>query len=217
MTADVTDLKAARFKKRINSFNASVNPLFEDERQFFLRGKFLPFAQGYIESGFADDRRPTFHVTVEFRDYFLDEAAKNLVTHLAGSGFEIEKQNFSKAFLRRIKSGEAKPDHANAYGPFATRQVEFDEALRILANREDGNLGAYQPSLHGFRQTSIKNYDKHGIGFNVVCCGYDARRGRFEEHVVDDQTDVEELCAMMSEIRASFDNEDDDVVAFRRR
>lgn len=217
MSADVADLNGARFKKRVEAYQRSIGAVFDSERQFFECGKFLPFAQAYVESDYDPALRPTFHITVECRDYHVSDEAKALLARLKANGFTIEKQNFSKDFLRRIKSGEVKPDHANAYGPFATREVEFDEALRILANREDGSLGAYQPSLYGFRQTSIKNYDKHGIGFNVVCCGYDARRGRFEEHVVDDQADVEELCAMMSEIRASFDNSSDDVVAFRRR
>jgi hypothetical protein len=217
MTAEITDLKTHRARKIFQNFANETNSVFASEAEFFQTGKFFAFAQGYVDSGFKPDHRPTFHVTVQFRDYAADEQAKALLARLKSDGFKIEKQAFSNEFVKRIKSGEVKPDHANAYGPWATREVEFDQALRILANREDGSMGAYQPSRYGFRVASDYAYDANGVGFNVVCCGYDARRGRFEEHVVDDQYDVEELCAMMSEIRAALGDDDDDVVAFRPR
>jgi hypothetical protein len=216
MTADITDLRAHRSRKLFQNFAERTSGVLASEAEFFQTGKFFAFAQGYVESGFADERRPRFHVTIQCRDYYPSEQAIALLARLKSDGFKIEKQSFSKDYLKRIKSGEVKPDHVNAYGPMATREVEFDQALRILANREDGSMGAYQPSRHGFRILSDYVYDADGVGFNVVCCGYDARRGRFEEHVVDDQYDVEELCAMMSEIRAALADDEDDVVSFRR-
>lgn len=216
MTADITDLKAHRTRKVFQDFANRAGGVLASEADFFRTGKFFAFAQGYVDSGFDPDYCPVFHVNVECRDYDVDDQAAALLARLRYEGYEVERQSFSKEYLKKIRSGEVRPDHANAYGPTATREVEFDQALRILANREDGSMGEYQPSTHGFRIVSQKVYDGHGVGFNVVCCGYDARRGRFEEHVVDDQTDVEELCAMMSEIRAALADDDEDVVSFRR-
>lgn len=215
MTAGITDLKTHRVRKAAQPFSDQVGAIFKSEADFCYSGKFFAFAHGYLDSGFDRERRPTFHVTVQCRDYFVNEQAKNLLKRLVTEGFKIEKLAVSKEFLRKIKSGEAKPDAANAFGPTATLEVEFDEALRFLANREDGSMGSYQSSRYGFGTDPHLVYDAAGVGFNVVCCGYDSRRGRYQEHVVDDHCDIEELCAMMSQIRAG-QVDDDDVVFFVR-
>lgn len=215
MTEKVTDLKSYRFGKAVDSYIGSVGSIYQSEQDFFRTGKFLPFADSYIDSGWDEEYRPAFHILVDFRHYKPSEEAEALLRRLKSDRFEIIKQKFGREYRAEIRR---KPlDAPGCYGPHASAEVTFEEARGIFSVREEGKLGAYQPSRGGFRTTCQENWDDRGVGFRIVVCGHDARRNRFEEHIVDNQSDMDEIVSMMSRIHASKSMTNDaSVVTFRR-
>lgn len=215
MTDNVTDLKSYKFGKAVDGYVAAIGGLFQSEKEFFKAGKFAPFADAYIESGFDEQFCPRFHVSIDFRDYKPSEEAQSLLRRLKSDRFQIEKRKFARAYLAEVRKKGADP--RDSFGPIASAEVWFDEAQGVFAARNSGKLGAYQPSAGGFRTVCHKNWDERGVGFNIVVCGNDHRRSRFEEHIIDDETDMGEVVTMMARIRAAQSkNLDGDVVPFRR-
>lgn len=214
MTDKVTDLRSYKFGKTMDTFMGAVGGIYRSEKAFFETGKFLPFADAYVESGFDEEYRPRFHVSIDFRDYKPSEDAQALLRRLKSDRFEIDKRKFARAYLAEIRRS---PDARESYGPLASTELSFEEARGIWAARTSGKFGAYQPSSGGFRTVCKKNWDERGVGFNIVVCGNDHRRNKFEEHIIDDEADMAEVVTMMASIRASLsDSQDDDVVPFRR-
>jgi hypothetical protein len=215
MTDKVTDLKSYKFTKAADTFIGAIGDIYRSERAFFETGKFLPYADSYIASGFDEEYRPTFHVLIDFRDYKPTEEAQALLKRLKSDRFELRKTKYGREYLAEIKKKGT--DHNDSFGPVATAELRFDEVQGIFAGRESGKFGAYQPSASGFRTVCRKNWDHRGIGFNIVVCGNDHRRNKFEEHIIDDQSDMDEVAAMMARIRvAQMAPDTDEVVPFRR-
>jgi hypothetical protein len=215
MTTNVTDLKSYKFAKAADTFVGAVGGIYRSEKAFFETGKFLPFADAYAESGFDEEYRPRFHVSIDFRDYKPSDEAQALLRRLKTDRFEIEKRRFAREYLAEVRKKGA--DHRDSFGPVASAEVGFEEARGVFAVRNSGKLGAYQPSAGGFRTVCEKNWDERGVGFNIVVCGNDHRRNRFEEHIIDNEADMDEVVTMMAQIRATQSKSDtDDVVPFRR-
>jgi hypothetical protein len=213
--ADVTDLKSYKFGKSVDIFMGAVGGIYGSEKALFETGKFLPFAEAYAESGFDEEYRPRFHVSIDFRDYKPSEDAQALLRRLKSDRFEIEKRRFARSYLAEVRKNGADP--RDSFGPVASAEVSFEEARGVFAARDSGKLGAYQPSAGGFRTVCVKNWDDRGVGFNIVVCGNDHRRNRFEEHIIDDDADWQEIATMMAHISAARSKNDEvDIVPFRR-
>ncbi|NTF17074.1 hypothetical protein G6L37_01350 [Agrobacterium rubi] len=214
MTDNITDLKSFKFCKTLDGYMDSISSIYQSEAAFFKEAKFAPFADSFIDSGFDREYFPTFHVLIDFRHYKPSEEALALLRRLKADRFEIVPQNFSKEYRAEIRR---KPlDAPGCYGPFASAQIGFEEARGIFSARDEGRLGAYQPSSSGFRTVFRENWDDRGVGSRIVVCGHDARRSRFEEHIIDDDRDMSEVSTMMARIQAARNNESDGVVPFRR-
>lgn len=214
MTSDVTDLGKYKFGKAVESYADAIGGLYRSERDFFRGGKFLPYADAFIESGFDCEYQPTFHVLISFRDLVPNEDAKNLLGRLKSDRFEIRTTKYARKYRAEIRKKGM--DHNDAFGPVATAELGFDEAQGIFAGRECGKFGAYQPSSGGFRTVCQRHWDERGVGFSIHACGNDHRRNRWEEHIIDDQADMDEIAAMMARINAARTNPSAEVVAFRR-
>lgn len=101
MTNKVTDLRSYKFAKTVDTFMGAVGGIYHSEKNFFETGKFLPFADSYAESGFKEEYRPRFYVSIDFRDYKPSEDAQALLRRLKADRFEIEKRKFARAYLPR--------------------------------------------------------------------------------------------------------------------
>lgn len=215
MTEKVTDLRSYKFGKAVDSFIGSVGAIYQSEKDFFRTGKFLPFADSYIDSGWDDEYRPAFHILVDFRHYKPSEEAEALLRRLKSDRFEISTQKFAREYRAEVRRKSL--DAPGCYGPHASAEVTFDEARGVFSVRNEGKLGAYQPSRSGFRTTWQENWDGRGVGFRIVVCGNDHRRNRFEEHIIDDDADWQEVATMMTHISAARSrNDETEVVPFRR-
>jgi hypothetical protein len=216
MTSDVTDLGKYKFGKAVDSYADAIGGIYQSERDFFRGGKFLPYADAYIESGFDNEYRPTFHVLIDFRDYKPSEEAQSLLRRLKSDRFEIRKTKYAREYLAEIK--KKGKDHNDSFGPLATAELFwFEEVQGIFAGRDSGKFGAYQPSAGGFRTVSQKNWDERGVGFSIHVCGNDHRRNKFEEHIIDNQADMDEVAAMMARINVAQSRPAaGEVVPFRR-
>jgi len=214
MTDNVTDLKSYRFAKAADTYGNAIGAIYRSEKDFFSTGKFAPFADSYIDSGFDDEYRPVFHVMVDFRHLKPSAEAEALLRRLKSDRFKIHQQKFGREYLAEIR--RKGPDDPGCYGPHASAEISFEEAMGIFSVRHEGRLGTYQPSRSGFRTVHKDNWDSRGVGFRIVVCGHDARRNRFEEHIIDDQRDMDEVSGMMSRIHAAMAPEKAGVVPFRR-
>jgi hypothetical protein len=214
MTSNVTDLNTYKFQKSADAFAEAADNVFKSESDYFKQGKFSQFADSYIESEFDDELRPVFHVMIDFRDYTPSEEAQSLLRRLKSDRFEIQQQRLSKQYLARLRRDGFDP--RESYGPFASAEVSFEEAMGMFSARGSGRFGAYQTSINGYRISSQKIWDDRGVGFHIIVCGKDHRRNRFEEHIIDNDTDMAEVITMMSRIRAARMGNSFDVVPFRR-
>lgn len=216
MSDKITDLKSHRAGKTTASYLGAVSGLIQSEKSFFSKAKFLPFADALISRDFAEDFRPRFFVLVDFRHFKPTDEAMALLRRLKSDRFDIQAQKFGGKYLAEVK--RKGPDADGSYGPQASAEVTFEEARGIFSGRETGKLGAYQPSSSGFRTAFRENWDHRGVGFRVVVSGRDDRRDRFEEHIIDDQRDMDEISSMMARINAAMAaTRDDTVVPFRPR
>ena len=214
MTENVTDLRSYKFGKAAESYAQSVGAVFRSEKEFFSTAKFAPFADAYVESGFDEEYRPVFHIQIDFRHYKPSEEAQALLRRLKSDRFEVKTQKFAKEYRAEVRR---KPlDAPGSYGPYASAEISFEEARGIFAARDEGRLGAYQPSRSGFRTSCQENWDERGVGFRIIVCGHDIRRSRFEEHIIDDDRDMAEVATMMAHIQAARTIDSSGVVPFRR-
>ena len=214
MTENVTDLKSYKFGKAAESYSQAIGAIVRSEKEFFSAAKFAPFADAYIESGFDEEYRPAFHVMVDFRHYKPSDEAEALLRRLKSDRFEIHRQKFGREYRAEVRR---KPlDATGSYGPHASAEISFDEARGIFSVRHEGRLGAYQPSMSGFRTVHKEFWDERGVGFRIVVYGHDQRRNRFEEHIIDDDRDMAEVATMMARIQAAQTNKCDAVIPFRR-
>ncbi len=215
MTSDVTDLGKYKFGKAVESYADAIGGLYRSERDFFRSGKFLPYADAFIESGFDREYQPTFHVLISFRDLVPNEDATKLLVRLKSDRFEIRTTKYGREYRAEIRKKGT--DHNDAFGPVATAELGFNEAQGIFAGRQSGKFGAYQPSSGGFRTVCQRNWDERGVGFSIHVCGNDHRRNKWEEHIIDDQGDMDEIAAMMARVNAARTNNDEtDIIPFRR-
>lgn len=214
MTDKVTDLGKYKFGKAVESYADAIGDIYRSEREFFRGGKFLPYADAFIESGFDREYRPTFHVVISFRDLVPNEDAKDLLRRLKSDRFEIRDIKYGRKYRAEIRKKGT--DHNDAYGPVATAELGFNETQGIFAGRQCGRFGAYQPSSAGYRTVCQRYWDERGVGFSLHVCGNDHRRNRWEEHIIDDQADMDEIAAMMARINAAQTKPSTEVVAFRR-
>lgn len=184
---DVVNLGQFRKEKPIKDYADSVQRIYQGEASFFATGKFLPFAQSYIESNFDKEYAPVFFIDVSFRDAKLSPAAKECLAMLRQRRFKI---------------------HRTKEGPWARKEgVSYQEARQAFEERQNSPYGAYQPSRAGFRSSYVNNFNDAGIGFNIAVMGMDSRRAqpRQEDHIIDSEKDMTEVSEMMAQIeRAKF-------------
>lgn len=177
---DVVSLGAHKVDKAVGEYTNALQGIYKGESDFFKSGKFLPFAESYIKSGFNKDFAPQIIVDVNFRDVRLNPAARELVKALRGQRFKIQPA-----------SGHAPP--------FARKTVDLNTAKALFAEREQSPIGAYQPSRSGFRTAYQEHWNDAGVGFNISVGGMDSRRGergnnyREEYHIIDDDKDMAEV------------------------
>ncbi len=196
---DVVSLQQHKSEKNAAAYMSAVKDVFASEADFFSQGKFLPFAQSYIESGYAKEYRPVFYVGVSFRDFRLTPEAKAVLADLRVKRFKIDRHKYHKDFT------------GTKTGPWCHKEVSFEEAREAFLNRNGSPLGAYQPSRSGFRTSSVENYDENGLGFHVSVLGMDGRRpGKYvdqphrqEDHIIDNEKDWQEAADMMAAIKRS--------------
>lgn len=202
---NVTSLKDHKVQKAFDAYATAINGLVAGERDFFAAGKFAPFAEAYLESGRDRTTAPLIEVMVKFRDYRPSAEARALKDGLRRKGFTIHAA-LTWAKGCRPKAGSTE----HRLGGHATKTIEVAEAKAIFGARAQSPYGAYQESQNGFRDRTHDVWDDRGIGFSLICSGYDGRRpdkygnpARFETHVVDSDADMAELSEAFALIRRS--------------
>lgn len=189
---DIINLGQHKFNKAMDGYVDAIKDVFGSETEFFASGKFVPFAETYIENNFDKRYAPDFQITVYFRDHKMTPEAKDVLNMLRSKRFKVQTTKYHKEF-----SGAKE-------GPWADKVISFEELRDIFASKDSGMFGAYRPSRHGFRTTTQDIWDKNGVGFSLFVGGYDSRRGdkpRQEHHVIDNDDDMREVSNMMALIR----------------
>ena len=194
MSDKIESLAGFREKKRVEQARGKVG-----ESVSMLKGV---FADGYVDSGFDDEKRPRFTVAIESRDYRPTAEVADLFKELKRRRFSVERQMISRTYAAQVRR-EGTPD-GEALGPYATSEVGFDVVQELFAGRGLSGFGAYQKSELGFRVSRASAWDERGVGFTIICSGWDPRRSRFEEHVIDDQKDMEDASFMVGRIRCTL-------------
>ncbi len=179
--------------KAMGAYADALQSVYASEADFFKEGsKFMPFAKSYIESGFDSKMAPIFSVDVTFRDYKLSPAARTLLNSMKRP-WHIHRTKYAKGYKMDQRSG-----------PYAYKDITFEEARKIWETRNSSVYGAYHPSRSGFRNSTQAIFDDNGLGFCLMVGGHDERRGGREEyHVIDDDKDWSEVVNMMAVINRS--------------
>ncbi len=194
---EVVSLSKHKTDKAMNAYADALRPLFKSEADFFQAGyKFMPFAKAYIESGFDSEMAPEFSIGVTFRDFKLTPHARELLNTMKRP-WDVRRTKYAKVFPKEQREG-----------PYADKNISFEEARSIWESRNNSPYGAYQPSRSGFRTSSQDIFDENGLGFNLTVGGFDDRReGEFsgqkfrqEYHVIDHDKDWSEVVNMMAAI-----------------
>lgn len=198
MEGDVINLQSHKTEKAVDDYVNVIRDMYKGEKDFFAGGKFVPFAQSYIDSQFDPKFKPWIEITVHARDYKLSPEVKALFVGLRAQRFKYESATkWAKGY--RPKAGTVN----YALGPWATKQIDFNTARELFANREHSPYGVYQKSSSGFRSTYEYTWNEFGVGFNIVVGGYDSRRGEYpreEYHIIDDDKDMKEVSEMFAMI-----------------
>lgn len=199
---NVVDLRQHKTAKAFSNYLDAVSDVYQGEADFFASGKFMPFAQAYIEQGFAARYRPEITITVHFRDWRPSPVARELIRQLRAERFKYQPATpFAK--------GSKPKDNVNqeAYGPWLSKEIDLNQAKAVFQDRAASPYGAYQQSRAGFRYSHKNVWDDRGVGFNLTGMGYDCRRGdcndwrRQETHIIDDDKDMTEVVNMFAAIR----------------
>lgn len=202
--ADVVDLKQHRTNKVVGDYAGAIGGIIQGEKNFYATGKFMPFAQSFIESDFNSEYRPTITMRVYFRDPTLSPDARALRDTLRKKGFKYHPAT------KWVKGSYPGNPNQQAHGPFLEKDIDLNTAKLLFAERNSSPFGAYQPSRLGMGHDSQNIWDDRGAGFNIFVGGMDARRGdkygnahREEHHVIDDDKDMKEVADTFAAIQRS--------------
>jgi hypothetical protein len=203
---DVVSLQKHKTDKALVSYTDAIGDIFRGERDFFKQGKFLPFAQSYIDSGFDPNFCPTIELQIASSDWQIRPETKAFFQSLKTMGFKIDGPTaLAKAYKARLRAELKSNPEAERYpyGPAATKTIDLRTAREIFQNRDNSPYGVYRKSRGGFRTDCDNVYDARGIGFNIVVGGQDHRRGdkygqphREEWHIIDSDQDMQEVAQM---------------------
>ncbi len=195
LEGDVVSLQGHKTDKAMTGYVDAIQGILNGEQNFFKQGKFTPFAQSYIASGFNPECAPEILIDVNFRDYRPSPAARELIAELKAKRWPYN------AATRWAKGHRPKenPDQ-QPMGPWFRKVLDLNTAKELFASREGSPFGAYQPSRSGLRTAHLNNWDERGVGFNISVGGRDGRRGdkygndyREEHHIIDDEKDMKEV------------------------
>ena len=197
LDGEVVSLSQHKTNKNFGDYVDAVQQIYKGEADFFTEGKFLPFSKAYIDSGYDPDYAPVFSLDVSFRDEKRTPRAREVLATMTGKSWDIQRTKYEASYPKEHRSG-----------PYAVKQISFEEARTIWNSRDHSPYGAYQPSKSGFRSARIDNYDKDGMGFCLMVGGKDYRRSgkyasephREEYHIIDNQKDWQEVADMMASI-----------------
>lgn len=201
---DVVDLKQVKTDRAFGDYADAIGGIVQGEKNFFATGKFMPFAQSYIQSGFEPSYKPEIHLNVTARDQRPSQEARLIIQELRKNGFKYEP---ATKWAKGAYNGNP---HNDPHGPWMYKVIDLNTAKKYFAERNNLPFGAYQPSRSGMRTSHVNNWNEHGLGFNLTVMGMDHRRGdkysnphRQEEHIIDDEKDMKEVSDAYAAIQRS--------------
>lgn len=200
---EVVDLSQHKKEKAFAGFADAVRGLYQGEKDFFSTGKFAPFAETFIKSGFDRKFAPKILLDVKFRDYRKSPEARALCDELRAQRFKIMAgEKWGKGYRPKENTNQ------DMMGGWAEKEISMQEARAVFADRENSQFGAYQPSRSGFRTTHLNVWDERGVGFSILAGGHESRRGdkygnpyTEEYHIIDDDDDMKDLAQMFALIQ----------------
>lgn len=193
---EVVDLGKHKMNRAFQDYADAVGGIVAGEKNFFATGKFMPFAQSYLETG-DEDFFPQIYLGVDIKPYRKTPELKEFIADLRRQRFEIRHTKYHPDCPMEQRTG-----------PYCLKKIGLNDLREIWANRANSPYGAYQPSRSGFRTSHLENYDERGVGFHASVLGYDHRRGdkysnayREEDHIIDDDKDYQEVIDMFAAIQ----------------
>lgn len=200
---EIVDLRQHKTDRVMGDYLDAIQGLVNSEADFFFSGKFAPFAKSYIDNQFDPKFAPQLSLDIKFRDPRPNEFVRALKQELRASRFKIEAPvKWAKGARPMENTNE------DQWGGWATKAISLEDARRLFDGRETSHFGAYQPSRMGFRTSHQNIWDKNGVGFSLTCAGFDGRRDdkygnpeRHEEHIIDNDADMQEISHMFALIR----------------